>query len=562
MASANFFQRIKKSTQAFITKYITGKSLRWVERFVFVWVAVFVISLVLLSGQFESMDRHYLVSRPSPGGKYVEGIVGETGGINPLFPESRASRSASVLVFSGLFKSGEDGQPVMDLAEKWSINDDETVYTVKMREDAYWHDGKKVTAADTKFTFDNIQDPDVGSPFQPIWQGIEVEQTGDYEIKFTLPNPFAPFLSQLTVGILPRHLLSDVEADRMRIDGFNTEPVGSGPFEFEDLSTSSNEIRLRRNDLYYKGPVLLETMAIRVFDTEESMVAAYNQNQLNGMMGESTFDRNDLRDPERSRIIRMKLASQVFAFFNMERLQQRELRQALTLSVDHSELISGLGNGDYDPAYSPLLPEHIGYEKSQSGYNHKKAVDTLKSADWEANNGQPLSLVTQDTAHYIATAETLREFWKELGVTVEVTAVSGSELQQNYIRPRNYDILLFGIGLETDPDVHAYWHSSQVKDPGLNLSLYDSAIVDDSLEAGRTRSGDKLRAAKYEPFLKEWRKDAPAVALYRIHNYYIYHRDVGGVKAGNVPHANNRFHNVDEWTVNTEPALRRQQQID
>lgn len=562
MASTNYFQKLRKKLRQFTARYITGKSLRWVERFVFVWVAVFVVILILLSGQFESLDKHYLASRPSEGGKYVEGIVGEIGGINPLFPESRASRSASVLVFSGLFKNGTGGQPVMDLAEEWSISDDETVYTVKMREDAYWHDGEPVTAVDTKFTFDNIQNPDVGSPYQPTWQGIEVEQTGEYEIKFKLPNPFAPFLSQLTVGILPQHLLDDVEEDRMRITGFNTEPVGSGPFEFEELSTNSNEIRLRRNTRYYKGPAKLEGMIIRVFDTEESMVTAYNQNQLSAMMGESTLNRGALRDPQRSKVVRMKLASQVFAFFNTERLKEKELRQALSLSVNRAKLIEGLGNGDYEPADSPLLPEHIGYKKSQPDYDRVKAAEIFESTDWSKKDGQSLSLVTQDNAHYIATAEALRKFWKELGVTVEVTTVSGTELQQDYIRPRDYDILLFGIGLDNDPDVYAYWHSSQIKDPGLNLSVYDSAIVDDSLEAGRTRSGEKLRAAKYEPFLKEWRKDAPAAVLYRIHNYYIFREDVSGIEAGIVPHANNRFHNVHEWTVNTKPALRRQQQID
>lgn len=165
MVPKKFLTQFKKSYKEFTGKYITGKSLRWVERFVFGWLAVFVIVLVLLRGQFGALEEHYLTSQPSPGGKYVEGLVGEISGINPLFPDSRAARSANALIFSGLFKYGADGQPVKDLVADWEVSDDETSYTFRLRDDAYWHDGEKVTAADVAFTIESIQNPDAGSPF-------------------------------------------------------------------------------------------------------------------------------------------------------------------------------------------------------------------------------------------------------------------------------------------------------------------------------------------------------------------------------------------------------------
>jgi len=94
-------------------------------------------------------------------------------------------------------------------------------------------------------------------------------------------------------------------------------------------------------------------------------------------------------------------------------------------------------------------------------------------------------------------------------------AVDKRELQQTYMRPRNFQILLYGINLGSDPDVYSFWHSSQAKDPGINLSGYSSTDADRALETARIKNDAQIRAGKYDTFLKAWNADAPAAILYQ-----------------------------------------------
>lgn len=110
--------------------------------------------------------------------------------------------------------------------------------------------------------------------------------------------------------------------------------------------------------------------------------------------------------------------------------------------------------------------------------------------------------------------------WEKLGLHVEINAMDLGALQQTAIRPRNYDVLLYGQDLGVDSDVYSYWHSSQVSDPGLNVSNYSSVEVDKLLEAGRIAKDSEYRQSRYAAFLQAWSKDLPAIILYTpFYNY-------------------------------------------
>ncbi|HSH31457.1 MAG TPA: hypothetical protein VK963_02200, partial [Candidatus Saccharimonadales bacterium] len=129
-------------------------------------------------------------------------------------------------------------------------------------------------------------------------------------------------------------------------------------------------------------------------------------------------------------------------------------------------------------------------------------------------------------------------------------------LQQAYIRPRNYDVLLYGINLGADPDVYAYWHSSQASDPGLNLSGYASPMADKALEGARVTSDQTMRAAKYGTFLAAWASDTPAIMLYAPDYIYAVNADVSGIVAKKLVNPADRFYGVEQWTVRTKTARR------
>jgi peptide/nickel transport system substrate-binding protein len=137
-----------------------------------------------------------------------------------------------------------------------------------------------------------------------------------------------------------------------------------------------------------------------------------------------------------------------------------------------------------------------------------------------------------------------------------VKAVTRDELEQSYIRTRQYQMLLYGLNLGGDPDVYAFWHSSQTKDPGLNLSNYVSNDADRALEAGRIKQDVAIRKAKYHAFLKAWNADTPAVVLYEPTYRYGVADTARGMDDGLLVEQNDRFYNVHQWTILTDKRHR------
>ncbi len=169
-----------------------------------------------------------------------------------------------------------------------------------------------------------------------------------------------------------------------------------------------------------------------------------------------------------------------------------------------------------------------------------------------------LKLVAQNNPDYIYITQQLQKAWATLGIGTQVTLVTDSELQTS-ITGRNYDVLLYGISMGTDPDVFAYWHSTQA-DPRaqsrLNFSDYKSTVVDKALESGRNRLDPALRAAKYLPFLQTWRNDAPAIALYQPRFLYITRGPLAGFESKTINSATDRFANVENWMIRQEHTVK------
>lgn len=563
-------QRLKQQSHRLLQQYIKDRSLRWVERFVFGWLVLFGLIIGLSFVYANRLDDHYLTHVPDDGGRFSEGMVGELEMINPLFAGNRISRSVEALVFNGLFRRDGQGEIVPDLAREYDINEDGTTYTVQLRDDASWHDGVEVTAEDVEYTFQTIQKPETGSSMRQRWEDIEIQAVDESTVEFQLPNPYAPFLEQLTTGIVPKHKLSDIEPQRLRGAGFSTDPIGTGPFRFDRVNSTDtvDEIRLRANPDFYGGAPRLDEFVIVAYPDMLSVTRAYNRDELSSMVLGSEFDPSLIDEPHHTQRTEIASMSQVLAFFNTERLENAKLRRSLGRSIDTVELTSQLGPG-YARTSSPLLPEHMGYERVQPEFDAEAAESLLQESDWSRGDdsswqreGETLELeiVTLDRDHYQTAARHLQEQWQQLGIDVSIALLEGEELQTSHIQPRDFDVLLFGIEHTSDPDVYAYWHSSQTGEDGRNVSQYDSETADINLEDGRTRSDPEIRAAKYRAFQATWAEDVPAVALYRPRQYHIWRQEAGAISVEGIVQTVDRYHNVIDWTIRTRSVPRRLQE--
>ena len=544
-----------------------------VKRFVILWVGLFVILFFATFYQLRDLSRYYQSLQPVPGGLYSEGIVGTFTNANPLYASGAADVAISRLVFAGLFKYDGDNNLTGDMAESYKLDKTQKVYTVHLRKNVTWHDGKPFTADDVVFTYQTIQTLSAQSALFSSWQDINVIKTDDYTVTFTLPNALSAFPHAMTNGIVPKHLLEGTPAEQLRSASFNAKPVGTGPFiwrfvEASGSASSANTDRRQHITLaafgdYWRGRPKLDGFNLLMFSDETRLAQAFKQKQINAISGlESLPDELEADSSAQSYVT--PLTSSVMAFFNNSRppLNNVNIRKALATSVDVSK-VTGLTPYTTRKVNEPFLVGQVGYNSklSQLPYNFESANKFLDEEGWvrgpdglRSKGGEALAfdVSSQDTSNYTATAKFLQDEWAKIGVKVTVNYYEGDELQGGIIGNHDYDILLYGISLGVDPDMFAYWDSSQasVNSQGhLNLSEYKSSVADRALQAGRTRPDAELRAIKYEEFLKAWRKDAPALALYQPNFLYITRGPVFGYERKALNSGADRFYNVDNWMI-------------
>jgi peptide/nickel transport system substrate-binding protein len=165
------------------------------------------------------------------------------------------------------------------------------------------------------------------------------------------------------------------------------------------------------------------------------------------------------------------------------------------------------------------------------------------------------SLITVNQPLLIKVAELLKSQWAQLGCEVKIKVFDVSALEREIIKKRNYESLLFGEVLGTNPDPFPFWHSSQKKDPGLNLSLYKNKNCDKLLEKARQNLNKKERKEILEKFQDILIKDAPAVFLYNPDYLYSVKKEIKGIKVQTIIDPSKRFSEIEDWYIKTKRVL-------
>jgi len=161
------------------------------------------------------------------------------------------------------------------------------------------------------------------------------------------------------------------------------------------------------------------------------------------------------------------------------------------------------------------------------------------------------SLVTVDDPILKEVAALIKKQWEAIGISVEITTYPVSQLTQDFIKPRNYEMLLFGEVLGEIPDPFPFWHSSQVKDPGLNLAKYENKKADILLETARVSLDETVRAKKYQDLQNILIADVPGVFLYRPDYVYFVNKKIeGGLEIKMIADPSERFADIENWYTN------------
>lgn len=553
-----------KHANRFISKRWTN--IRDVARNAGGWLLAVGLLIGLSFFQMFWFQNAYTTQAPEPGGTYAEGMIGSLGTINPLFVTSPAEISASRLIFSSLLDYDKDNALRSNVASAWSTSEDGLTYTVKMRDDVYWHDEQKLTADDVLFTVKLMQNPEVRSQQYNSWTGIAVKKVNDLEVIFQLPSIYAPFAHSLTFGILPEHVLSKIKPSALRENEFGRQPVGSGPFAFKriqmiDISRERSVVHMEAFSRYYRGAPLLNRFQIHTYEDYDALARAFRTDEVNAALGLRLSQITDMTHPSVGGVMPdVRLHDGVYAIFNTDTplLSDKALRQAIVVGTDRRSIL------DMFPEHAvalegPLVPEQIGQISSkQAVFNAKNAESQLDGLGW-TRQGEvrkkgdvelTLNVVAPDSGDYRQVVNELVKQWRQIGIRVAVTFVDTQEIASGYLQPRNYDVLVYELTLGADPDVYAYWHSSQAKATGLNFANYRSGLADDQLSSARGRTDKALRTAKYRAFTQQWLQDAPAIALYQPLLSYVKNSDSTSLEDGTSDaEPASRYHNVERWAV-------------
>jgi peptide/nickel transport system substrate-binding protein len=567
-------KRVKKAegaTMRHARKFIVTRldNIRGVRRHIISWLLLVGVMIMAVGAQFVWFQQGYKTVAPARGGTYAEASLGPIDTLNPLYASSSAEVAASRLLFSSLYSYDQTGHLHGDLAENIQTDPTGMIYTVKIRSDARWHDGTSLTAKDVAFTVNLIKNPETRSPLRVNWQDVKVQALDDLTVQFQLPAVYAAFPNALTFSVLPERILGGVAPGAMRENTFSHAPVGSGPFSFRllqtvDAKSQHKAVHMTAYDKYYGGVPLLNRFEIHSYDSQESIVRALRTGEVSAAADLTGVDPSQI-DTHNYDISTRPINSGVYAMFNANTpiLKDQPVRQALELATDTKAIREALSvkvpaldlpfiNGQLTGVDIPHpAPTDV-----------KKATALLDQAGWvlkggvRQKDGQKLSLTiaTTKNAQYERALETLVGQWRKIGVVVNTnvvdTADPSTNFVQNVLQARNYDVLLYELFIGADPDVYAYWHSSQIGMSGYNFSNYINKTADAALASARSRLEPDLRNAKYKSFVHQWVDDVPAIGLYQPVAEYVTNKHVHSVDpASTIISSYDRYANVLDWSV-------------
>ena len=285
-----------------------------------------------------------------------------------------------------------------------------------------------------------------------------------------------------------------------------------------------------------------------------------------GMGGISPSDIDALKNV-RSTNVRQLMIPRYFALFiNQTKnaaLADDAVRKALSLSINRQDIVNRVTGSRGVAISTPFMPEMKEFDDaSVEQYDVEQAKKILDNAGWRQEEGSQVrkkgnvmlsfEVVTADATEVSGIPDILKGYWEKIGVQVNIKLLPVFDLNQNYIKTRGYEALLYGQEMSFDPDLYYFWHSSQKKD-GLNLALLDNKDIDALLEDVRQDQDENSRIEKYRQFQKEILKmeNNPAIFLYSPYYLYPTSNTLQGIAARKINSPEGRFAGVEKWFVKT-----------
>ncbi len=512
---------------------------------------------------------------------FREALIGTVQRLNPLYADlNPADADITSLIFEGLVRINEYGEPAPGLAANWVVSGDGLEYVFTLRSDVLWHDGQPLSAADVVYTMSILSDPAFdGLPELGLfWRTIEVEALSPTIVRFRLTQPLASFLSALTVGLLPEHALRGTTAADLASHPFSLSPIGTGPYQLEALRSANGEtitqVDLRAAPNYAQRPEAsgrysIQRMSFVLFNDLESVVDALNAGTVDGYAARSRAERlaiiaasgvnaHTTVAPAVGLLLYNWQEPEGVRFFNDLRA-----RTALMRAVNRTAPVEAHLIDQAIVATSPMLPNSWAFDDQlvPPAANPSEAQQLLLNAniDTPALNAEGVEdpqavaeiyafsiLVPQDAA-LERIAQEIAAQWAQLRLNVQVEAVPRDVYQQR-LEDGDFTTAIVELTLSADPDPFAYFHVGQHPD-GRNYGGMADDRLSELLERARRDNNGINRIQLYREFQRLFVDRAVAIPLYYPLFTYVVRTRVEGVQLGFISTPADRFRNLGDWSL-------------
>jgi len=465
---------------------------------------------------------------------------------------------------------------VPDLASSVTASPDGKAYTFVLRDGVKFHNGDAFTSDDVAFTFRAIQNPEYQSPLISSFSGITIETPDARTITFTLQESSAAFLGNMTVGILPSGIWSDISSSGIRLATLNLQPIGTGPYKFEKFTQDSRgtirSMTLIRNKDFYRGAPYIDTLQFKFTGSIDEMPNLLRNKNVEGAVTVPFSEAPKFTDDRDLSVLKPYIPQYTAAFFNLKStgpLADANIRKALDISLDRNSLLTNALGGHGLPLTSPLVlgmpgaqsadaiakPDIAGAQAAldAAGYKVPEGGGTRKKGD----SAISLTVAFADTTELNAVANELKKQWEPLGVTINLAPKTADELQTDILRNRTFDILLAGEIYGAFRDPYPYWHSSQAAYPGLNITQFVNRVADDAMGVIRSSTDETKRTESYATLMKTLGDQHVAAFLYEPTYVYVTSANIKGIDIPVVNLPADRFADVNEWYIKTKRVLKK-----
>ena len=450
--------------------------------------------------------------------------------LDPRFSMDVVSAKITGLVFNGLLRRDENMNLIPGLAEKWEVSDD-TAYIFHLKRGIRFHDGREMTSRDVRYTFESILDPANKSPKRGGYDMIkEIRTPDDHTVIFVLKKHFAPFLENMTLGIVPEHSAREKGAD------FSGHPIGTGPFIFKEWRQDEG-VTLASNKGYFEVSPRIAGIVYKIIPDETIRVLELKKGNVQLLMNPLTPDILPLFEKNLEFKVVKKIGTN-YSYIGLnlkdQILKNIKVRQAIAHAIDRDSICKYILKGLAKKTEGILTQYNWAYEPDLKGYDYNPELSKrlLDEAGYRVSQETGirfrLTFKTSQNELRKRVAEVFQEQLRKVGIEMDIRAYEWGTFFSD-IKSGNFQIFsLTWVGI-SDPDIFYYmFHSSNLSPVGGNRVNYENPKVDLLLEEGRLTMSPTRRKEIYSNVQKLISDDLPYINLWHSVNIALIRKNIEG----------------------------------